>query len=263
MVSLAAAAGVRRPAPFGPRGLASPMCLTWNASSAAGKYCRSRDRSWFAACCRSASPPPGRRRPDRCGGPGEAHGRRRRGPTRAGAGGHRPAHLVRRERPAVLSSTSHSASAPDPPARASRTFGPRLPRRAGQDWSHTRPQRQRPPRLAEGTLHRGHHLHLRRHHRRPDRRRRRLHRRGRAQPGPCRSGRRPEAPADALAGVDAVLVGASIHVNRHEPYLVDFVRAHADLLATVPTAFFSVSLSAHGDPAQGARYIEEFCAETG
>ena len=45
--------------------------------------------------------------------------------------------------------------------------------------------------------------------------------------------------------------------------MVDFVRAHADVLATLPTAFFSVSLSAYGDPAQGALYIEEFCAETG
>lgn len=68
---------------------------------------------------------------------------------------------------------------------------------------------------------------------------------------------------DALAGVDAVLVGASIHVNKHEPYVTDFVRANLDVLRGLPSAFFSVSLSVYGDPAQGDRYIEEFCAETG
>lgn len=68
---------------------------------------------------------------------------------------------------------------------------------------------------------------------------------------------------DALAGVDAVLVGASIHVNKHEPYVVDFVRQNLEILDPLPGAFFSVSLSVHGDPAQGARYITEFCAETG
>jgi menaquinone-dependent protoporphyrinogen oxidase len=68
---------------------------------------------------------------------------------------------------------------------------------------------------------------------------------------------------DALTGADAVLVGASIHVNAHESYVVDFVRANVAALTSLPTAFFSVSLSAYGDPAQGDRYIEEFCAETG
>lgn len=67
----------------------------------------------------------------------------------------------------------------------------------------------------------------------------------------------------ALTGADAVLVGASIHVNAHESYVVDFVRANVATLTSLPTAFFSVSLSAYGDPAQGDRYIEEFCAETG
>ena len=31
----------------------------------------------------------------------------------------------------------------------------------------------------------------------------------------------------------------------------------------LPAAFFSVSLSAYGNPAQAAAYIEEFCADTG
>lgn len=68
---------------------------------------------------------------------------------------------------------------------------------------------------------------------------------------------------DALAGVDAAMVGASIHVNKHEPYVVDFVRQNLEILDTMPTAFFSVSLSAHGDPGHGAHYIREFCTDTG
>lgn len=68
---------------------------------------------------------------------------------------------------------------------------------------------------------------------------------------------------EALAGVDAVFVGASIHVNKHEAYVVDFVRDNLETLQDLPGVFFSVSLSAYGDAEQGARYIEEFCAETG
>lgn len=69
--------------------------------------------------------------------------------------------------------------------------------------------------------------------------------------------------ADALAGADAVMIGASIHVNTHPEYVVDFVRAQAEALADLPSAFFSVSLSATGDPAQANRYIEDFCTATG
>ena len=68
--------------------------------------------------------------------------------------------------------------------------------------------------------------------------------------------------SDALAGVDAVMVGASIHINRHEAYVADFVRQNLEMLDTLPTAFFSVSLSVYGDPGQGARYIGEFCTDT-
>ena len=69
--------------------------------------------------------------------------------------------------------------------------------------------------------------------------------------------------ADALAGADAVLVGASIHMNKHESYVADFVAANLDTLRRLPSAFFSVSLSAQGDPSHAVSYIEQFCADTG
>ncbi|MDN5762471.1 MAG: hypothetical protein L0H41_09170 [Microlunatus sp.] len=66
-----------------------------------------------------------------------------------------------------------------------------------------------------------------------------------------------------LDAADAVLVGASIHVNQHAPYVVEFVRNNLSVLQAVPSAFFSVSLSAQGDAAKAAGYIEDFCAATG
>lgn len=71
-------------------------------------------------------------------------------------------------------------------------------------------------------------------------------------------------PADvALDGVDAVLVGASIHMNSHASYVVNFVKANLTTLRSLPSAFVSVSLSAYGDPARATGYIEQFCAQTG
>ena len=43
---------VRRPGWCVLRGWRRPMCLTWKAVNAAGKYSRSSERSWLAACCR-------------------------------------------------------------------------------------------------------------------------------------------------------------------------------------------------------------------
>lgn len=70
-------------------------------------------------------------------------------------------------------------------------------------------------------------------------------------------------PADA----DAVIVGASIHVGKHEGYLVDWVKAHRAALERARAAFFSVSMSAAGakaeDRANAARAIETFVRQTG
>ena len=68
------------------------------------------------------------------------------------------------------------------------------------------------------------------------------------------------------AAWDAVLVGASVHQEQHQTSVTDFVRANLSLLERLPSAFFSVSLSAavndphHQNEAQ--RYIETFLERT-
>jgi menaquinone-dependent protoporphyrinogen oxidase len=62
---------------------------------------------------------------------------------------------------------------------------------------------------------------------------------------------------------DAVIVGASIHMGKHENYVLDFVRENRDALERLPSAFFSVSMAAHDDIEEAEGYIEEFARETG
>lgn len=65
----------------------------------------------------------------------------------------------------------------------------------------------------------------------------------------------------------AAILGSSVHGGRHSRSLAKFVEANAEWLGTIPTAFFSVSLTAaHDDEksrAEAARMIDEFLAETG
>jgi menaquinone-dependent protoporphyrinogen oxidase len=69
-------------------------------------------------------------------------------------------------------------------------------------------------------------------------------------------------------GYDAVIVGASIHLGKHERCVVDYVRENRDILERrLPSAFFSVSLSA-GEATEEARKavgncIEKFVKQTG
>ena len=64
-----------------------------------------------------------------------------------------------------------------------------------------------------------------------------------------------------------VVVGASMHKERHQKEIVEWVAERRDALAQLPTVFFSVSLSAaeDSDAARAAtqRCIDEFCAQTG
>lgn len=62
---------------------------------------------------------------------------------------------------------------------------------------------------------------------------------------------------------DAVIVGGSIHNGRHEEYVVEFVQKNKAVLESVPSAFFSVSLSAHGDSESAEGYVTKFEKETG
>lgn len=64
-------------------------------------------------------------------------------------------------------------------------------------------------------------------------------------------------------GYDAVIVGASIHMAKHDKHVVDFVHKNQDTLARMPSAFFSVSLAAYGDTAEAEGYVKQFEQETG
>ena len=56
---------------------------------------------------------------------------------------------------------------------------------------------------------------------------------------------RTDAP-DTLEPYGAAIVAGSVHVQRHEPELVAFVRKHRHALEEMPTAFLSVSLAEAG-----------------
>jgi menaquinone-dependent protoporphyrinogen oxidase len=66
---------------------------------------------------------------------------------------------------------------------------------------------------------------------------------------------------------DAVIVAASVHQGHHQPSVVHFARQHREALRELPTAFFSVSLTAafpgrvHHDEAMG--YVNAFVREAG
>jgi menaquinone-dependent protoporphyrinogen oxidase len=62
---------------------------------------------------------------------------------------------------------------------------------------------------------------------------------------------------------DAVMVGGSIHMGKHEEHVADFVRKNRVSLERLPSAFFSVSLAAHGDMENARAYVENFEEETG
>lgn len=66
---------------------------------------------------------------------------------------------------------------------------------------------------------------------------------------------------------DLVVVGASLHKEHHQRAIVDWVTERRDVLAGVPSVFFSVSLSAADESAEAQaatqRCIDEFYAQTG
>ena len=74
---------------------------------------------------------------------------------------------------------------------------------------------------------------------------------------------RPES--FTLEGYDAAVVGASIHVGKHQDAVRDFVTANRDVLSGMPTAFFQVSLSSANEKKheEAAGYVESFLTETG
>lgn len=70
------------------------------------------------------------------------------------------------------------------------------------------------------------------------------------------------AAAD-LDGYDGAILGSSVHLGKHDKHIADFVRRNQDILVRIPSAFFSVSLAAHGDDAEAQGYVERFVTATG
>lgn len=54
----------------------------------------------------------------------------------------------------------------------------------------------------------------------------------------------PEADPTVLAGFDKIVVGASIRYGHHQPVVKQFIDQHQALLASRPSAFFSVNIVA-------------------
>ena len=72
-------------------------------------------------------------------------------------------------------------------------------------------------------------------------------------------------PADLdLGRFDGLVIAGSLHAGRHQPALQHFVRKNVRALSRLPSAFFSVSLSATGSDLAGARRCAQaFLDETG
>lgn len=62
---------------------------------------------------------------------------------------------------------------------------------------------------------------------------------------------------------DAVIIGSSIHMAKHDKHALEFVRKNLDTLVRLPSAFFSVSLAAHGDIQEAEGYVDQFEEESG
>lgn len=65
---------------------------------------------------------------------------------------------------------------------------------------------------------------------------------------------------------DAVIIGSSVHFEKHHPSVLKFVLEHASELVGKPSAFFSVSLAAAAanpaDRAEAVDYVRDFVRET-
>jgi menaquinone-dependent protoporphyrinogen oxidase len=73
--------------------------------------------------------------------------------------------------------------------------------------------------------------------------------------------------APRIEDYDAVIVGASVHMGKHQKYVRHFVKQNLEALKRLPSAFFSVNLAAQ-EQNQAARkevvgYLAEFAKETG
>ena len=71
------------------------------------------------------------------------------------------------------------------------------------------------------------------------------------------------AAAIDLKDYSAAILAASVHIGRHEPEIVDFVKRHRAELEAMPAAFLSVTLSeagaerANATPQEHARFVAD------
>lgn len=72
-----------------------------------------------------------------------------------------------------------------------------------------------------------------------------------------------ESPGTIAAEYTGVIVGGSIHMGKHDKHIVEFVQKNLETLKGLPSAFFSVSVSAHADAEEAERYAEQFEEQTG
>lgn len=72
-----------------------------------------------------------------------------------------------------------------------------------------------------------------------------------------------ESADPALFDYDGVIVGGSVHMGKHDKHVVDYVRGNRHGLTGLPSAFFSVSMSAIHDPEDAEKYVQEFEEQTG
>lgn len=77
----------------------------------------------------------------------------------------------------------------------------------------------------------------------------------------------PIDAAPSPADYDAVVVGDAIHMSRHSKALTDYLRQYADVLDSMPTALFQVSITSIGADAEHTAKAQEMVntllAETG
>jgi menaquinone-dependent protoporphyrinogen oxidase len=75
------------------------------------------------------------------------------------------------------------------------------------------------------------------------------------------------ATAGKPDGYDAVIVGASVHMGKHERYVLHYIRQNRNILQRLPSAFFSVSLAARDDSEEARKevegYLDKFVQQTG
>lgn len=70
----------------------------------------------------------------------------------------------------------------------------------------------------------------------------------------------------SLEHIDAVIIGASIHADRYKGFIKKFVRNNIEKLSLLPTAFFTVCLTAKSQDeeskAKVESYVQNFLTET-